>query len=53
MHTRQTRIHGSKLRSHNSLRIASQFKAAPEAFLRMIVVHELAHFKEAPGLPPA
>ena len=46
MHTRQTRIHGNKLRSHNSLRIASQFKAAPEAFLRMIVVHELAHFKE-------
>ena len=46
MHTRLTRIHGSKLRSHNSVRIASQFKAAPEAFLRMIVVHELAHFKE-------
>ena len=46
MHTRQTRVHGSKLRSHNSVRIASQFKAAPEAFLRMIVVHELAHFKE-------
>ena len=46
MHTRQTRIHGNKLRSHNSLRIASQFKTAPEAFLRMIVIHELAHFKE-------
>ena len=46
MHTRQIRIHGNKLRSHNSLRIASQFKTAPEAFLRMIVIHELAHFKE-------
>ena len=46
MHTRQTRIHGNKLRSHNSLSIASQFKTAPEAFLRMIVIHELAHFKE-------
>ena len=34
------------MHSHNSVRIASQFKAAPEAFLRMIVVHELAHFKE-------
>lgn len=46
MHTRQTRIQGSKLRSHTSLRIASLFREAPQDFLRMIVVHELAHFKE-------
>lgn len=45
-HTFQSRVQGSKLKSHNSIAVASLFKEAPAEFLRMIVVHELAHFKE-------
>lgn len=41
-----SRIQGSKLKSVNEIKIASLFRTAPEAFLKMIVVHELAHFKE-------
>ena len=41
-----SRVQGSKLKSKNEIRVASLFKNVPEAFLRMIVVHELAHFKE-------
>lgn len=41
-----TRVHGSKVKTVNEIRIASVFKVAPEAFLKMIVVHELAHFRE-------
>lgn len=41
-----SRAHGGKLKSTNEIRIASLFRTAPEAFLRMIVVHELAHFRE-------
>ncbi|WP_028534063.1 M48 family metallopeptidase [Paludibacterium yongneupense] len=41
-----SRPHGSRLKSRNEIRIASLFKKAPAAFLRMIVVHELAHLKE-------
>lgn len=46
IHTYQSRVQGSKLISHNSITVASIFKEAPLEFLRMIVVHELAHFKE-------
>ncbi|MEG9303942.1 M48 family metallopeptidase [Psychrobacter celer] len=46
VHTTQSRVQGSKLKSHNSITVASLFKEAPPEFLRMIVVHELAHFKE-------
>lgn len=46
IHTYQSRVQGSKLKAHNSITVASLFKAAPPEFLRMIVVHELAHFKE-------
>ena len=46
IHTYQSRVQGSKLKSHNSITVASLFKQAPPEFLRMIVVHELAHFKE-------
>lgn len=46
IHTYQSRIQGNKLKSHNSITVASLFKQAPPEFLRMIVVHELAHFKE-------
>lgn len=41
-----SRIHGGKLKTVNEIKIASVFRNAPEAFLKMIVVHELAHFKE-------
>lgn len=41
-----SRVQGSKLKAKNEIRIASMFKNVPEAFLQMIVVHELAHFKE-------
>lgn len=41
-----SRVQGSKLKVKNEIRIASMFKNVPEAFLEMIVVHELAHFKE-------
>lgn len=46
MHTFQSRVHGNKLKAHNSIKVAALFKQAPAEFLRMIVVHELAHFKE-------
>ncbi len=40
------RIQGNKTKAVNEIKIASLFRVAPEAFLKMIVVHELAHFKE-------
>ena len=46
LHTYVTRVQGGKLKSKNGIRISSVFKAAPEEFLNMIVVHELAHLKE-------
>lgn len=45
-HSYVSRIQGSKLKTKNEIRIASLFKLTPEAFLKMIVVHELAHLKE-------
>lgn len=45
-HTRVSRVQGSKLKTRREIRIAAVFKDMPLAFLRMIVVHELAHFKE-------
>ncbi|MEI8608979.1 M48 family metallopeptidase [Enterovibrio sp. Hal110] len=46
LHSFVSRVHGGKLKAKNEIRIASMFKDAPEAFLRMLVVHELAHLKE-------
>ena len=46
IHTHHSRVQGSKLKSHNSITVASVFKEAPLAFLQMIVVHELAHLRE-------
>lgn len=46
MHTAISRVHGAKLQAKREVRVASIFKDMPNAFLRMIVVHELAHFKE-------
>jgi predicted metal-dependent hydrolase len=41
-----SRVQGGKLKAKNEIRVASIFKNVPEEFLQMIVVHELAHFKE-------
>lgn len=41
-----SRVQGSKLKAKNEIRVASLFKNVPQDFLEMIVVHELAHFKE-------
>lgn len=41
-----SRVQGGKLKAKNEIRVSSMFKSVPEEFLRMIVVHELAHFKE-------
>jgi len=46
LHSFVSRVQGNKLKSKNEIRIATVFKSAPEAFLEMIVVHELAHLKE-------
>ncbi len=45
-HTFVSRVQGGKLKAKNEIRIGTIFKNMPEEFLRMIVVHELAHFKE-------
>lgn len=45
-HTTVSRVQGSKLKAKREIRIASLFKDAPEPFLKMIVVHELAHLRE-------
>ena len=45
-HTRASRVQGSKLKTKREIRIAGLFKDAPAEFLKMIVVHELAHLKE-------
>jgi predicted metal-dependent hydrolase len=46
VHTYVSRVQGSKLKAKNEIKIATVFRKVPEAFLRMILVHELAHFKE-------
>ncbi len=46
LHTSISRVQGSKLKTKREIRVAALFKDMPEAFLRMIVVHELAHLKE-------
>ncbi|EIF51497.1 YgjP-like metallopeptidase domain-containing protein [Sulfurovum sp. AR] len=45
-HTFVSRVQGGKLKAKNEIRISHIFKKVPEPFLRMIVVHELAHIKE-------
>ncbi|WP_084455262.1 M48 metallopeptidase family protein [Comamonas composti] len=46
LHTRKAQVHGSRINTRHEIRIAALFKQTPEAFLRMIVVHELAHLRE-------
>lgn len=45
-HARIARVHGSQTKTWREIRVAAVFREAPAAFLRMIVVHELAHLKE-------
>jgi predicted metal-dependent hydrolase len=44
-HTAVSRVQGGKLKAKREIRIAAVFKDAPADFLRMIVVHELAHLR--------
>ena len=46
LHSYVSRVQGGKLKSKNELRVSTLFKHTPEPFLKMIVVHELAHLKE-------
>lgn len=46
LHTRKALVQGGRLKARHEIRIASMFKHVPEAFLKMITVHELAHLRE-------
>tara|TARA_B110000014_G_scaffold226875_1_gene186416 strand:+ start:146 stop:658 length:513 start_codon:yes stop_codon:yes gene_type:complete len=46
LHSFVSKVQGSKIKGKNEIRVSSLFKKAPEHFLKMIVVHELAHLKE-------
>ena len=45
-HTTVARVQGNKLKTKREIRVAGLFRSAPAEFLKMIVVHELAHLKE-------
>jgi predicted metal-dependent hydrolase len=45
-HTTISRVQGANLKTKREIRVATMFKEMPPEFLRMIVVHELAHMKE-------
>lgn len=47
LHTTVSRPHGGRLVASREIRIASLFRELPPELLRMIVVHELAHLREA------
>ena len=44
-HTAISRVQGGKLKAKREIRVATLFRDVPLEFLRMIVVHELAHVK--------
>ncbi len=46
LNTAISRVQSGKLKAKKEIRISSFFKETPAEFLRMIVVHELAHLKE-------
>lgn len=46
-HTTVSRVQGGRLKASREIRIATVFRDAPADFLKMIVVHELAHLKES------
>lgn len=45
-HTAVSRVQGGQLKAKREIRIAALFRDAPADFLRMIVVHELAHLRQ-------
>lgn len=45
-HTAISRVQGSRLKAKREIRIASVLQEAPADFLRVLVVHELAHLRE-------
>ena len=45
-HTSISRVQGAKLKAKREIRVAAVFREMPPEFLRMIVVHELAHIRE-------
>ncbi|MFZ1614136.1 MAG: YgjP-like metallopeptidase domain-containing protein, partial [Holophaga sp.] len=45
-HTVVSRVQGNRLKATREIRIATVFRDAPAEFLKMILVHELAHSKE-------
>lgn len=45
-HTFVSRVQGGRLKAKSEIRVAAVFRDAPLEFLKMIVVHELAHLKE-------
>ena len=45
LHTYAVRAQGHRLKRKNELRVCSRFKELPLEFLRMVVVHELAHLR--------
>ena len=45
-HTTVWRVQGTKIKAKREIRVANLFKDAPAPFLKMIVVHELAHLKQ-------
>jgi predicted metal-dependent hydrolase len=47
LHTAISRVQGGRLKAKKEIRVAALFKEAAPEFLNMIVVHELAHLKEA------
>jgi UTP pyrophosphatase len=46
LHSFVSRVQGGKLKAKHEIKVASVFRDGPEEFLKMIVVHELAHLKE-------
>ncbi|UCV07655.1 M48 family metallopeptidase [Dechloromonas denitrificans] len=45
-YTNIARVQGGKLKAKREIRVATVFREMPPEFLRMIVVHEIAHLKE-------
>jgi predicted metal-dependent hydrolase len=46
LHSFVSRVQGAKLKAKHELLVASVLATTPPEFLRMVVVHELAHLKE-------
>jgi predicted metal-dependent hydrolase len=44
-HTAVSRVQGSRLQAKREIRVSTLFREVPLEFLRMIIVHELAHLR--------